>query len=255
MKLTVLQTFTKVLSFFLREAVLFGVTTHHPNSLYMSLHNKYIKDETHEHTPRSTAASTDAETPRNVLKTTENTLRWYPMRIFHSSIKRQSQLNSLLSDEETIAQTYIPQHLVNTDENTYIPALVNYIFLRTTLRHLRQLKSDKAKYDHLRYVMNIRRDQNYNPISTIAHVPDKQMQDFIRVIDSNNEHVIMLENLGFACKPGEKVRITNGMFAGVEGTLKSIKKHLAVVIPIKNILAVAITNVPRKYLEKITPVT
>ena len=204
----------------------------------MSLQNKYIEDEVNKRVPRFTAASADAETPGNVLKTTETSVRWYPMRIFHSSIKRQSELNQLLSDEASVYQTYIPQSLVSAEDNTYTPALVNYIFLRTTLRKLRKLKADNAKYSHLRYVMTIARDSSFKPI-----------------IDSGNEHVMMLENLGFACKPGEIVRITNGLFTGVEGTLKSIKKHLAVVIPINNILAVAITSVPRKYLQKITPVT
>ena len=173
------------------------------------------------------------------------------MRIFHSSIKRQSELNEMLTQETTVERTYIPQSLVDAEEKTYVPALVNYIFLRMSLRDLRGIKAEKGKYDNLRYVMNTDHDENYNPISTIAYVPNKQMEDFIRVIDSSNEQVIMLENLGFACRPGEKVRITRGVFEGVEGTLKSIKKHLCVVIPIKNVMAVAITNIPRKFLQKI----
>ena len=178
-------------------------------------------------------------------------VRWYPMRIFHSSIKRQNQLNELLTQEATVERIYIPQSLVDVEEKTYVPALVNYIFLRMSLKDLRGIKADKGKYDNLRYVMNTDHDEDYNPISRIAYVPNKQMEDFMRVIDSSNEQVVMLENLGFACKPGEKVRITKGVFEGVEGTLKSIKKHLCVVIPIKNVMAVAITNIPRKFLQKI----
>ena len=173
------------------------------------------------------------------------------MRISHSSVKRQNELNELLSQESSIERTYVPQSLVNAEEKTYVPTLVNYIFLHTSLKDLKELKANKAKYDNLRYVMTIGCDEAFKPFSEIAHVPDKQMEDFMRVVDSENEHVIMLENLGFACKPGEKVRITSGAFEGVEGTLKSIKKHLCVVIPIKNILAVAITNVPRKFIQKI----
>jgi len=181
----------------------------------------------------------------------ESVVRWYPMRISHSSIKRQNDLNELLSQESSIEKTYVPQSLVNAEEQTYVPTLVNYIFVQASLKNLKEIKADKAKYENLRYVMAIGCDESFKPFSEIAFVPDKQMEDFMRVIDSENEHVLMLENLGFACKPGEKVRITNGEFKGIEGTLKSIKKHLCVVIPIKNVLAVAITNVPRKYLQKI----
>ena len=157
----------------------------------------------------------------------------------------------MLVQESSIERTYIPKSLVDSDKKTYIPVLVNYIFVHASLKNLKEIKADKAKYENLRYVMTTGRDASFNQISEIAYVPDKQMADFMRVIDSDNEHILMLENLGFACKPGEKVKIMNGAFEGIEGVLKSIKKHLCVVIPIKNIMAVAITNVPRKYLQKI----
>lgn len=176
-------------------------------------------------------------------------VRWYPMRIFHSSIKRQKGLNDLLVQEDSVERTYVPQSLVDVEKKTYISTLVNYIFLLTSLKSLKEIKADKMRYENLRYVMNTGCDEHYNPTSEIAYVPNKQMEDFIRVVESKNEHVLMIENLDFAFKPGQKVRITQGLFEGVEGTLKSIKKHIAVVIPIKYIMAVAITNVPRKHLE------
>lgn len=178
-------------------------------------------------------------------------VRWYPMRIFHSSIKRQRGLNELLVQEASVERTYVPQSQVNAERKTYISTLVNYIFLFTSLKSLKEIKADKIRYENLRYVMNTGCDEHYNPTSEIAYVPNKQMEDFIRVTESGNEHVLMIENLDFAFKPGQKVRITQGIFEGVEGTLKSIKKHIAVVIPIKYIMAVAITNVPKKYLQKI----
>ena len=173
------------------------------------------------------------------------------MRIFHSSTRRQNALNELLVHEESIERTYVPQSLVDAEKMTYTPTLVNYIFVHTSLKSLKEIKADKTKYEHLRFVMNTGCDEHYNPTSEIAYVPNKQMEDFIRVIESGNEHVLMIENLDFAFKPGQKVKITQGAFEGVEGTLKSIKKHIAVVIPIKNIMAVAIINVPKKHLQKL----
>ena len=178
-------------------------------------------------------------------------IRWYPMRIFHSSIKRQNGLNELLVQEDSIERTYVPQSLVDPEKKTYISLLVNYIFLHTSLKSLKKIKADKIRYENLRFVMNTGCDEHYNSTSSIAYVPNKQMEDFIRVVESGNEHVLMIENLNFAFKPGQKVRITQGVFEGVEGILKSIKKHIAVVIPIKNIMAVAITNVPKKYLQRL----
>lgn len=178
-------------------------------------------------------------------------VRWYPMRIFHSSVKRQDQLNELLQKEPSVLETYVPKNLVDAEDMTYVPVLVNYIFIRTTLEGIKTLKADKGRYEHLRYVINKDRTDDYSSVAEIAHVPERQMQQFMRVINEANERVIMLENMEFACKPGQKVRIRKGPFEGVEGILKSIKKHLCVVIPIQHVMAVAITNVPKKYLEKI----
>ena len=178
-------------------------------------------------------------------------IQWYPMRIYHSSVKRQNELNELLQKEETVVTTYVPKYLVDAEAMTYVPALVNYIFIRTSLDNLRALKADKGKYENLRYIMNKDLDGGYTTITEVAHVPERQMEHFMRVINDANEQVIMLENMEFACKPGQKVKIRKGPFEGVEGILKSIKKHLCVVIPIHNVMAVAITNVPKKYLQHI----
>ena len=178
-------------------------------------------------------------------------VRWYPMRICYSSIKRQDMLNELLQKEDSVEKTYVPKYLTDAEAMTYVPALVNYIFIRTSLNGLRNLKADKVRFGNLRYVMSHNRDNHNASIDEIAHVPEKQMEHFMRVIDEANEQVVMLENMEFACKPGQKVKIRTGPFEGVEGILKSIKKHLCVVIPIQNVMAVAITNVPKKYLQRI----
>ena len=142
---------------------------------------------------------------------------------------------------------------MDAEQQTYVSALKNYIFVRTTLAALRQLKADRQQYATLRYIMQPTGDG----VSEIAHVPDKQMEDFIRVIAHANEQVVMIENMAFACKPGQRVRIRRGAFEGVEGTVKSIKKHLCVVIPVRDIMAVAILNVPKKDIEVVecSPVT
>ena len=74
------------------------------------------------------------------------------------------------------------------------------------------------------------------------------MNDFKRVTAEQNDRVVFLNNMEFACRPGTRVQITEGAFAGVKGVVKSFKKHLCVVIPIKDVAAVAITNVPKKHL-------
>ena len=88
------------------------------------------------------------------MKEQNDIVQWYPMRIYHSSVKRQNYLNDLLANETTVERTYVPRNLVDAEDQTYIPTLVNYIFIRASLDDLKVLKADKRKYEHLRFVMD-----------------------------------------------------------------------------------------------------
>ena len=174
-------------------------------------------------------------------------VRWYPMRIFHSSAKRQRNLQEELDNEETVVETYVPQSLIDAETGKTAPTLLNYIFVRITLGNLRALK-EVPKYSTLRYVMRTGRDDKYQKVSDIAHIPDHEMMNFQQVINSLNEQVEYIQNSDFAMRPGQKVKITDGTFKGVEGTLKSIKKHLCVVVTLDCIMAVAISGIHRKFI-------
>mgnify|MGYP006936013039 CR=1 FL=1 len=98
----------------------------------MSLQNKYIEDES----PKREARFQLHPLMRRPQEMSFTQVRWYPMRIFHSSIKRQKDLNEMLTQETSVERTYIPQSLVDAEAQTYVPALVNYIFLLTSLKDL-----------------------------------------------------------------------------------------------------------------------
>jgi hypothetical protein len=78
-------------------------------------------------------------------------------------------------------------------------------------------------------------------------VPDKQMEDFMRVLDFS------LEEGGLMDTPltvGEKVRVTRGVLRGVEGYVLEIQGKTYVVVGLLNCVF-ARARVPRAWLEKI----
>jgi len=180
----------------------------------------------------------------------DDDLHWFPMRVSYSHPARLMKLKQQLDQEANVAQTYIPMEFKQTgpEKMQLTPAITNYIFIRVSLRDLRDIKGNKHDYEPLRYVMHPVLDANYREHTEVLYVPDKLMDDFIRVSSEASDKVIFLDNMQFACRPGQKVLITEGPFTGVHGIVKSIKKHLCVVIPIENVMAVAITNVPKKSL-------
>ena len=83
---------------------------------------------------------------------------------------------------------------------------------------------------------------------TMLTVPDKQMEDFRRVVEAS------LEEGGLVDKPlqlGERVRITEGPLMGVEGNVLELQGRLYVIVSLCS-MVFAKARVPRAWLEKVT---
>ena len=52
-------------------------------------------------------------------------------------------------------------------------------------------------------------------------------------------------------RPGDRVRVTEGQFKGIEGELIRIKGHKRVVIRLQDVAALATVYIPGNFLEKI----
>jgi transcription antitermination factor NusG len=79
-------------------------------------------------------------------------------------------------------------------------------------------------------------------------VPDKQMQDFMFLLDFSNT-TLRIDNANL--KRGDRVRVIKGEFAGIEGELVRIKGHKRVVVRLEGLFSLATTYIPGHYIEKI----
>ena len=181
-------------------------------------------------------------------------VQWFPMRVRHSSPMRLMKMKDLLDKEPSVAETYVAMKYTKVDDTTmtFTPAIDNLIFVRIAYDRLSGIKANKALFEPLRYIMRPVIEADGWEHREAVHVPEQQMRDFIRVTAEANDRVIYLDNLAFACKPGQKVQITEGQFAGVKGTIKRIKGNVCVVIPIKDTIAAAITGLHRRQLRYLT---
>ena len=178
-----------------------------------------------------------------------NETSWYPMRATYSrELIVRDELDRL--GIETFLPLKHKRIATGTGEELrQVPAVHNLIFVHSTQEKISQLKRSYKSLEPLRYIT---RPSENGLDNTIIRIPESLMSSFLQVASFNyDEHVVFLENLEFAFKPGPKVRINEGQFQGVEGVLKSMKKHLCVVVPLKGVTAVAITNVPKKYLQRL----
>ncbi|MDR1341174.1 MAG: UpxY family transcription antiterminator [Prevotellaceae bacterium] len=79
-------------------------------------------------------------------------------------------------------------------------------------------------------------------------IPDKQMQDFMFLVDYSDS-IVKIPNTRL--KKGDRVRVIKGDFTGIEGELIRVKGHKRVVVRLEGLFSVATTYIPGGYLEKI----
>ena len=177
-----------------------------------------------------------------------HSLLWDPMRVSYSSPSRLLQLRDRLGVEPSVHETYVPmEYRLTAGGMRLVPAIDNLLFLHTTYHDLSCLRAS-GLYAPLRYIMRPVLDAGGTQHTEVLTVPDAQMAQFIRVTSERSDKVVYLRNLAYACRPGARVQIAEGPFRGVEGIVRSMKKHLCVVVPVGDVAAVAITGVPRRHL-------
>jgi transcription antitermination factor NusG len=83
-------------------------------------------------------------------------------------------------------------------------------------------------------------------------VPDKQMRDFMFLLNFADT-TIKIENVEDT-KKWDRVRVTKGEFAGIEGELIRIKGHKRVVVKMEGLFSLATSYIPKEYIEKISEI-
>ena len=173
---------------------------------------------------------------------------WFPMRVTYSrELKVKAELDRL-GIESFIPMSY---KLVNVDTDNphrkLVPAINNLIFVRSTQERISGLKSSNEVLEPLRYMI----DQTARQPHTIMTVPDRQMENFMRVASKTDDSVMFLDDESVVGKEGKRVEIIGGVFEGVTGVIRRVKRCKRVVVEIEGVASVAIAFVPAVMLKEI----
>lgn len=173
---------------------------------------------------------------------------WFPMRVtYQREMKVKAELDRLG------IETFIPMmyRLVDVDMNhphrELVPAINNLIFVRSTQERISHLKSSNKTLEPLRYII----DQTAQQPHTIMTVPDRQMENFMRVASKTDDSVMFLDDESVVGKEGKRVIITGGAFEGVTGVIRRVKRCKRVVVEIEGVASVAIAFIPAGLLKEI----
>lgn len=167
------------------------------------------------------------------------------MRVtYNRELKVKAELDSL------DIESFIPMQyrIVDTREGRkrmLVPAIHNLIFVRARQKELSELKQTRRMLEPLRYMRRVKTDSGR---SEILWVPDREMENFLLVASKEDDSVRFLTYDDLAGKQGKRVKVTQGPFAGVEGTIERIQRNRRVVVRLEGVAAVAITFVPPSFL-------
>lgn len=178
-----------------------------------------------------------------LVNTSKEDIAWYALRITYS---RELMLKDFL-DQRHI-ENFIPMRYEYVTKmgkriRKLVPAIHNLVFIRSTRKQLDEIKEQNPALP-LRYIMD--RETN-RPII----VPTVQMRNFIAVAGTYDQQVIYLPPVESSMQKGDRVRITGGVFEGVEGVFLRIKGDRRVVVSIQGLMAVATTFIHPSLIEPI----
>lgn len=153
----------------------------------------------------------------------------------------QKRIEKLRSEEGMEVECYFPTHTVVTQlkyrrKRSVVPVVRGLVFIHAT--------KQSACNIHNVYGVQVFYMKDLNTHSMLI-VPDKQMQDFMFVMDLDPDGVRLdTEPLTV----GKKVTVVKGEFTGIEGEIATVANRTYVVIRITGVLAASV-KVPKSYLK------
>lgn len=178
------------------------------------------------------------------MNTSADSICWYALRAAYGGhfIARAR----LQADGWTC---YVPTRRLRVpdaaDPDGYIvkeEALVNnLIFVRASRGELIEYKR-RNEMLRLRFMMNTRL---HEPII----VPDKQMEDFMRVVESGEDELTYLDHPDIVLTKGMPVEVIAGPLQGVQGHVVRMHRDRRVIVSIAGLVAVAAASMPMSWLK------
>lgn len=173
-----------------------------------------------------------------------NTPVWWAM-----SAPYQRELKAKAALDKLGIENFVPMRYQAVRKRTgsmareLLPAIHNLIFVRGSKPCVSQAKKD------ILWLQWLTRPEDGKNVPVT--VPDKDMEQFIAVTNTYNEHLIYIQPDEIDLRKGTPVRILGGPFNGFEGTFIKVKgsRKKRVVVMLKGIVGVAMAEITPDLLE------
>lgn len=184
-------------------------------------------------------------------------VHWFPMRVVYNKVLLVNQTLEKLGVEHYLALEEKIDISSGKAIIVSIPIIDDLIFVRSTKKHITELKHGSAHCQHLRFITFIPHSKLRNgmtemekeAVSRIVVVPDAEMSQFLQAINQMTNHVTLIPYSQVFKYIGHKIRILQGPLAGCIGTLRRIKKNKRVCIDCSIFLTAELGYMPKEMYE------
>lgn len=194
--------------------------------------------------------ATSSKTGVSVRYVPDPTKSWY---VFRASYGREDKAADYIINDGTYA--YIAKRIVrksvNNQPKKVLESLIpNLLFVYTNEENAEQYVKYTPALSFLSYYYNHLQhtDQQKNPPLTIAC---HEMENFIRATQSMNEHLMFVTEKLCHFKSGDTVKISDGLFKGVEGRVARVAGQQRVILSLSILGLVSTAYIPSEFLQSI----
>ena len=177
----------------------------------------------------------------------EQSKQWFVLRVaYHHEQAAKDWL------EELGIETYLAMHDAEKEMNgkkkrVREPLIPNLLFAHATKKEI-DLTLAAPGNAYLSYYYNhfrINADGKNPPLI----VPDKQMDNFIRLTSIANDHILFVDRSQCHFKNGDHVVVTDGDFRGIEGRIARVARQQRVVVELDGIGYITTAYIPKAFLR------
>ena len=180
-----------------------------------------------------------------LLQVVETQKYWFAARtLSKQEFAVKKRIENLNLEEGIDVECYLPTRTVISQlkyrrKRSVVPVARGLIFIHAT--------KQSACDIHNVYGVQVFYMKDFSTHSMLV-VPDKQMHDFMFLLDFSSSGVEVLnKNL----KRGDRVRVTKGPLQGLEGELVRLMGHKRVVIRLEGVVSIATSYIPGSFLERV----
>lgn len=175
---------------------------------------------------------------------------WFVLR---ASFGREEKAFEYIMDDGTyayIARQYVMKVMNGKRKKMVRNMIPNILFVYTSDAKVREYVNNTPALPFLSFYYNHfkRQGDNTNPPLTI---PTKEMENFILATSTMDMNLLWVEPSRCHYKGGEKVRVTSGLFKGVEGRVARVAGQQRVVVTLPYVGLFSTAYIPTAFIEVI----